>query len=442
MKIILSLMALAAAAWAEAPSSVALRDARVVTVSGATLERGTVLLRDGLIEAVGESVTVPPEAWVIEAKGLTVYPGLIDALAPVEAQEASSSSPRTLSSRTPPAPPATPPPAIRGPEDRPSTSSWLRAADMVNPGDRRIEDARAAGFTNAVMFPTSGIFAGQGAVLNLAGEKRRMVVATPAGQYVAFPSRGYTSGFPNSLMGVLAYVRQVYLDAANYRLERQAYERRAAGARRPEYDRALEGVLDSPRVLLPARNAVELMRMAGIAAELGASAVLYGAEGGYRVADGLAKAGLPVLVSLKWPEKPRDADPDEEESYRTLELRERAPSTPAALARAGVRFALYTDGVSARDLPRAVRRALEAGLKPEQAVRAFTLSAAEIYGVADRMGSVERGKMANLVVTDGPLFGEKTRVKYVFIDGVKFEPPPPEPPRAPGESAVPTGGAL
>ena len=330
----------------------------------------------------------------------------------------------------------------RGPEDRPSTNSWLRAADLVNPGDRRIEDARAAGFTNAVMFPTSGIFAGQGAVLNLAGEKRRMVVATPAGQYVAFASRGYTSGFPNSLMGALAYVRQVYLDAAHYRLERQAYERRAPGAKRPEYDRALEGVLDSPRVLLPARNAVELMRMARFAADLGTSAVLYGAEAGYRVADGLAKARLPVLVSLKWPEKPRDADPDEEESYRTLELRDRAPSTPAALAegRRPLR-PLHRRRPNPRPSPRG-----EAGARgraqAREAVRAFTLSAAEIYGVADRMGSIEKGKIANLVVTDGPLFGEKTKVKYVFIDGVKFEPPPPEPARAPGDSAVPTGGAL
>jgi imidazolonepropionase-like amidohydrolase len=439
MKIIVCLMALAAAAGAETPSAVALRDARVVTVSGATLERGTVLLRDGLIEAVGENVNLPPEAWVIEAKGLTVYPGLIDGLTPLEAPEAAS---RTTSSRTPSTPSSTPPPVARGPEDRPSTFSWLRAADAFNAGDRRIEDARAAGFTNAVMFPTSGIFAGQGAVLNLAGEKKRMVIATPAGQYVAFASRGYTSGFPNSLMGALAYVRQVYLDAANYKLERQAFERRLPGAKRPEYDRALEGVLDSPRVLLPARNAVELMRMARFAADLGTSAVLYGAEAGYRVADGLAKAGLPVLVSLKWPEKPRDANPDDEESYRTLELRDRAPSTPAALAKAGVRFAFYTDNVPVRDLPRAVKRALDAGLAPEQAVRAFTLSAAEIYGVADRMGSIQKGKMANLVVTDGPLFGEKTKVKYVFIDGVKFEPPPPEPARAPGDSAVPTGGAL
>jgi len=429
MKIFVFLMALAAAAWAEVPSAVALRDARVVTVSGATLERGTVLLRDGLIEAVGEKVAIPPEAWVIDAKGLTVYPGLIDSLTPVEAPDPSAGA-RGAGAR-PAQQPITP-----------QTTSWLRAADMVNAEDRRIADARALGFTSAVMFPTSGIIAGQGALLNLAGEKKRMVVAASAGQYIAFPMRGYGGGFPNSLMGQIAYVRQVYLDAANYKLERQAWDSHAPGAKRPEYDRALEGVLESPRALLPARNAVELKRMANFSADLGTGTVLYGAEAGYKVAADLAKSEIPVLVSLKWPEKPRDSDPDEEESYRTLDLREKAPSTPAALAKAGVRFALYTDGVPARDLPKAVKRALDAGLTPEQAVRAFTLSAAEIYGVADRMGSIEKGKMANLVVTDGPLFGERTKVKYVFIDGVKFVPPPPEPARGPGDNALPTGGEL
>jgi imidazolonepropionase-like amidohydrolase len=132
-----------------------------------------------------------------------------------------------------------------------------------------------------------------------------------------------------------------------------------------------------------------------------------------------------VLVSLRWPERSRDADPEEVDALRILEMRERAPSTPAALAKAGVTFAFYTDGTtSARDLLRAVRRAIEAGLSQADAVRAFTLSAAEIYGVADRLGSIDPGKIANLVVTSGELFQEKAHVKHIFVDGVKFEPAP------------------
>jgi imidazolonepropionase-like amidohydrolase len=146
-----------------------------------------------------------------------------------------------------------------------------------------------------------------------------------------------------------------------------------------------------------------------------------------------------VLVSLKWPEKSRDADPDEPDSLRTLELRERAPSTPAALVKARVPFAFYTEGTAARDIPRAMKRALDAGLSEADAVGAFTLNAAEIYGIADRLGSIDRGKIANLVVTDGPLFGEKSKIRYVFVDGVKYEPPPPEAtPSGPGANV--TGG--
>jgi imidazolonepropionase-like amidohydrolase len=443
MRYLICVLALCGAALGDTPTAIAIKDARVVTVSGSTLERGTVLLRDGVIEAVGTNVNIPADMWVIEGKGLTVYPGLIDALSVLESPEAAASATTRGSSRTPaPSPaqtPATPPQPIRGPQDRPQTNSWIRAADLLNAADRRIEDARNGGFTTAVVYPASGIFAGQGAVVNTAGEKRRMVLAASAGQYVTLSYRSFGT-YPGSLMGVLAYIRQVYFDAAHYQEQRQAYERKTAHVERPDYDRALEGVLEAPRVLLPARSAVELDRMARFAQDLKTKVVLYGAEAGYEVAGQLAKAGLPVLVSLKWPEKPRDSDPDAPESLRTLELRERAPSTPAALVKARVPFAFYTEGTAARDIPRAVKRALDAGLSEADAVRAFTLSAAEIYGVADRMGSIDRGKIANLVVTEGPLFGEKSKIKYVFVDGAKFEPPPPEaPPSGPGANV--TGGA-
>jgi len=429
------LLCVAAYGLAAAPAAVfAIRDARIVRVSGPALERGTVLIRDGLIEQVGPNVAIPPDAWVIEGKGLTVYPGLIDALSTLGIAEAATAAAGARTSRTAaqpaqPTPSPTPPtPAsapARGPEDRPSNTSWVRAADLVSPGDRRVETARSAGITTAMTFPQRGIFAGQGAVINLAGEKGgQMVVSAPAGLYLSVSSAGFTS-FPGSLFGVMAYIRQIFLDADHYKLAKEAYAARPVGARRPAYDRALEGVLEAPRLLLPATRAVEVDRMVKFAAELKRPAVLYGVHEGYRATEILKKAGMPVLVSLKWPERSREADPEEVDALRMLEMRERAPSTPAALAKAGVPFAFYTDGTtSGRDLPRAVRRALEAGLSQADAVRAFTLSAAEIYGVADRLGSLEAGKIANLVVTSGELFQEKTQVKHIFVDGMKFEPAP------------------
>jgi imidazolonepropionase-like amidohydrolase len=163
--------------------------------------------------------------------------------------------------------------------------------------------------------------------------------------------------------------------------------------------------------------------MLRFASELKQQAILYGGHELYRSADLLKKSGTPVLVNLRWPERDRDADPELTESMRVLELREKAPSAPSVLAKAGVKFAFYSGTVERpADLRRAAKRAIDAGLPVEDAVRAFTLTAAEIYGMADRIGSIEKGKIANLVVTDGDLFADATKIKYVIVDGVKYEP--------------------
>ncbi len=441
LPILLSLMS--GALLAGPPGAIAIRNARVFPVSGPSIAKGTVILRDGLIEAVGADIAVPADAWVIEGDGLTVYPGLIDALStfglpeaapPAPAGGARGANPTPATPPAAPAQPATPP--AKGPEDRPSTTSWLNAADMVKPSDHRLEAVRDEGFTTAVTFPNHGIFAGQGAIVNMAGEKSGdMVVSNSAGQYVTFvTSPGFGGAFPNSLMGVMAYIRQVYLDADHYRQAKMFYAAHSRGTPRPEYDRALEGVLESPRVLLPATRRVDVDRLLRFSNELHIEALLYGLPEGYRSADLLKNAAATALVSLKWPEKPKDSDPEEEDNMRVLQVREHAPSTPAVLARSGVRFALYSGGIDKRaDLFRAVRRAIDAGLTPEDALRAMTLTPAEIYGAADRLGSIEKGKIANLVITKGDLFMDKTEVKYVFVDGVKFEPVE-EPPAKPGAS--------
>lgn len=137
---------------------------------------------------------------------------------------------------------------------------------------------------------------------------------------------------------------------------------------------------------------------------------------------------MPVLVSLKYPARSRDADPAADEAIRVLRMRELAPSTAGALAKAGVKFAFYSDGLATtRERMRAVKKAIDAGLQTSDAIRAMTLAPAEIYGVESRIGSIEKGKIANLVVADGDLFADETKIKYVFVDGRKFEPQPPEP---------------
>src|SRR5579872_4959182 len=436
-KLAAALCFLAAFAWAEGPAVMAIRNARIVPVAGPVIAKGTVVVRNGLIEAVGASVTVPPEAVVVDGEGLTVYPGLIDALSTVgmpggaPAAATTGRGGRTGGTPATTATPTAAAPAARsnGPEDRPQTTSWLLAADELMPTDKRIETVRSGGVTTAVSFPTRGIFGGQGAVIDLAEAEKPgpMVVQSPVGQYIAAGrGGGFGGGFPSSLMGILAYIHQVYLDAEHYKLVKEAYAKDPRGMERPAYDRALEGVLDSKRILLPANRLVEIDRMIRFSAELKQPTILYGAREAYRpeAAALLKKSGLPVLVSMKWPTPPTGADVHlEDESLRQLETYDQAAAAPAMLQKAGVKFALYSDGVDGpRDLQRAVKKALDAGLSREDALRALTLSPAEIYGVADRVGSIEKGKIANLVVTRGEIFDNNTKIEMIIVDGKKYTP--------------------
>ena len=422
---------------AAVPSAIAIKDAHVVTVSGADLPKATVLLRDGLIQDVGPNLSIPADAWVIEGAGLTVYPGFIDALSTWGIPGAAATPARTAAGVAPtPAPtpaPATPTPAPstleetprHGPEDRPQNHSFERAADMVTPNDQRLSAARAAGFTTAATFPNQGIFEGLGAMIDLAGERGRdMVVAQPIGQQILFRVSGFgRSGFPNSLMGNIAYVRQLFLDLGQYKEAQQIYDKRPAGNRRPEYDHDLEGLAESPRLLLPADEEQQIDRILAFGRELNRPFILYGLHEAYKRVDELKQAKAPALISLKWPEKPKDGDPSEIPDYRELLMRQQAPAVPGMLAKAGVAFAFYSDGVdTAPDLKKALKKAVDAGLSRADAVRALTLNAAQIYGVSDRLGSIEKGKIANLAIMKGDAFEDKTTVEYVFVDGVEFEP--------------------
>jgi len=420
---------------AEGPQVFAIQGARVVRVSAPPLENGTVILREGIIEAVGANLTPPADAWVIDGKGLTVYPGLVDALSTwgIPGATPTAAAAAGVRGRAPGAPaapaapttPAAPQPVINGPEDRPSNTSYLKAADQLVATDASVSAARDAGFTTAVTFPTANIFAGQGAMFSLAGDRPgQMVILPSAGLYLTMRTTAFAT-YPGSLFGVIAYIRQMYLDADHYKLANAIYAKHPQGLRRPAYDRTLEAVISSPRTMLPARRMVEIDRMVRFAKELNMNAVLYGGDEAWRSVDVLQRAKIPILVSLKWPERARDADPALNDSLHELEMRDKAPSTPAALVKGGVKFAFYSDGIAApKDVTRAVKRAIDSGLTPADAVRAMTLSPAEIYGVSDRLGSIDKGKIANLLVTDGDLFQDKTKVKYVFVDGIKYEPAP------------------
>ena len=319
------------------------------------------------------------------------------------------------------------PPLSRGPEDRPATTPWRNAADEVNPADPRVESWRMAGFTTVVAAPKGGMFPGQAAILNLGGERPGdFVVKSPVAVPVSLQAPGGFRNYPGSLMGAIAYVRQVWLDT-NWDAQAGAiYEKNPKGSERPRYDRsdvALAEVLGKHAVvLIPGNSSLQIRRALRLDEEWKLNGVIYGGQMAYDVAPEIAAKKVPVLLNLKWPEAEKDADPEATPTLRELRFRDRAPSSAAALEKAGVKFAFYSGGITApKDILPAVKKSMDAGLSADAALRALTLSPAEIFGVSEILGSIDKGKIANLVVTDGDLFDKKTKVKIVFVDGRKFE---------------------
>ncbi|HWW77606.1 MAG TPA: amidohydrolase family protein, partial [Pyrinomonadaceae bacterium] len=389
----------------------------------------TVVIRDGLITAVGAGVSAPPDARTIDGTGLTIYPGLIDA-------STSLAIPRPTPAATPAAggggfaglfgqtaPSAVSPNSTQLPGLQPE----ILAADIIRPGGPEVEAARNAGITTAQTAPRGNIFLGQSAVINLAGETpQQMIVRTPVALYVGLNPIGQ-GNYPGSLMGVFSSVRQMLLDARRFREASDIYERNPKGLRRPEQDKSLAAllpVLDRKMpVVMQADRVREIERALDLAQEFNFNLVINGGLEADRVAARLKAANVPVLLSLNFPRRTANASPEADpEPLRILRERVEAPKTAGRLAAAGVRFAFQSGGMTAMtDYLANAARAVEAGLARDEAVRALTLRPAEILGVSNQLGSVEVGKIANLTVTRGDLFDKNRRVTHLFIDGRQVE---------------------
>ena len=414
---------------ARAVTTYAITNARIFPVSGPVIERGTVVIRDGLIAAVGAQVSAPADARVIDGTGLSVYPGLIDASTTLGVPQATPSAGAAIVA--PPAPTASPAPSLASaafytyatsaPGLRPETL----AADLIQPSGPQIEAARNAGLTSALVAPRDGVLMGQSAFVNLAGETpRQMIVRPPVALHVGFtPLR--SGVYPASLMGVFSALRQMFLDAARLRDANQIYARSPRGLRRPEQDRSLLALLPAlgreMPVVMHVNTEREIRRALDLAAEFNLRVIISGGAESWKVTDRLKD--VPVLLSLNFPRRTTvqtpDADPD---PLRVLRERVNAPRTAGRLSAARVRFAFQSGAVeNIGDYLANAAKTIENGLPRDEALRALTVNAAEIFNVADRLGTIEVGKIANLTVTRGDLFDKTMRVAHVFIDGQPVE---------------------
>ena len=417
----------------------AITNARIVTVAGPAIEKGIVVMRNGLIESVGPDAKIPGDAVVIDGTGFTVYPGFIDALTNlgIQAQQQQRPAGGGPQGQAQPAP---------APASNSNYPAGLRPEDSVlddlRPGEAQFEAARAAGFTTVLTIGRSGIFNGQSAVIDLAGDTvSSMVIRSPFAEHFSYATlRGE---YPGSLLGTFSAFRQMLLDAQRLQKLQKVYEANPRGMRRPEPDRSLEALFPIINRQMPlvinANSENEITRALDLAKEFNFRLIIGGGQEAWKLADRLKAQDVPVLLSLNFPKRTTASSPDADpETMEVLRMRAETPRGPARLAQAGVKFAFQSGGATTlADFFTNAGKAVENGLDKDAAVRAMTLGAAEILGVADRLGSIETGKIANVVLVKNDVFARDRFVSRVFVDGKMFEQK--EPSRRPAPNGQPGG---
>ncbi len=418
------------------PATYAITNAHIVPGNGPAIERGTVVIRDGLIAAVGANVAVPADARVVDGSGLTVYPGLVDAFGSLGIPVPAAPNGAGGRGAAPAAAPATSGPQPGSDADHPyGITPEVSAVDLMEVDEHTFDGPRSAGITTALTAPTSGYLRGRAALLDLSDENLSdAVVKSPAAMTMAFSRGGRggggfgRGGYPGSLMGIFAAFRQEVLDAQRYGTWTAMYEKNPRGIQRPTMDAGLDAmqpvVNGQMPIIFEANSAREIDRAIKLAQEFKLKAVIAGGAEADQCIPQLKASGIPVVLSLDFPT--RAATDTGPQLLRTLEERVNAPKVAGKLAAAGVTFAFTSGGMSNwADFLGNASKTVSEGLNADAAVRALTSAPAQIFGVDQQLGSIETGKIANLTVTRGALFDAGTKVETLFIDGRMITPEAP-----------------
>ncbi len=440
------------------PPAYAIKGASVVTGAGTTIENGTVVVRDGVIESVGpaDQVNVPVDAEVIEGKDLVVYPGFVDLYATLgvpHSTERSETGPGRSVPHSEFALPSTPM------DNRLGLTPEYQVAEDLNVPEKAASDRRKLGFTDLLAAPGGAIATGQSALASLSGLPRREVlVSSPVALHITLerpsepPSSGGADGenpevrrrfggggirYPNALMGVIAHLRQAMLDSVYNHAAWDYFE--AHGGARPALDPALKALYQARTKHLPvwweANTRDEILRAIDLADEFGTGIVIVGGREADRVVEVLKERDIPVILRLNAPEEPKvpkledyrklatekRLEPYRVQEHRKAKWAERA-SVAGVLAKAGVRFAFATDGIDKlENVPSQLKTLMDHGLERDAALKGLTSQAAEIAGVDSQLGTLSPGKLGHLVVMTAPLGDDKAKAKYVLVDGLRFD---------------------
>jgi imidazolonepropionase-like amidohydrolase len=385
--------------------TIAITNVKIVPVSGADLASGTILIRDGKIADIGPGIAVPSGAEVVEGKGLTAFPGMIDGYSFLGLQEITGVN-ETVDNRE---------------TGRINPQVW--AVEALRYDSMHIPIARSNGITAAIVAPTGGLISGRSVLIKLDGwTNREMVVKNPAALQIEFPEirsgRGGAGGFgqrgggggAQDAAGMIAELKELFAKARAYE-RRKAYAKKNLQVALPDFDETSEFLLPVLKgevaVMISVHAERDIQAAIKFVKEEGLKAVFYGAEQGWKVADDLKASGIPVVISPLYASPPVWDD-----GYDQLFM------NAVRLSRAGVKIAFSSgSATAAKDLPYHAAKAAAFGLDRREALRAVTLSPAEIFGVAGEMGSLEKGKTANIVLADGDILEMRTNIKSVFIDG-------------------------
>jgi len=430
-------VALASVALAQTSPQIGLRDntptvhafinARIVQMPGKIIANGTLVVRNAVIESVGEHVVPPADAQVFDLKGETVYPGLIDLSSDIGVPKPAPPRSRGYFDFSAPTPPAEP---SKGPADWNSkVKADFEAGSEFVPDPKLAEQLRSQGFTVVLATPQVGIFRGTSSLVNLGeGEAARLVMKRNVAQTVSFEvTGGFGSTYPNSLMGVIALIRQTWLDANWYRRAQESFASNP-DQKRPEQNKSLAALADAAQgkqpVVLDVADDLNFLRGAKIAKEFSLRMWVRGSGFEYRRMDEIKATQLPVIVTLNFPETPSVESPEEAMNYSLEELQhwDAAPENPGRLEKAGIPIVLTSATLkNPATFLHQVRTAVERGLAMDDALAALTTTPAHWLGLEKQLGSLEEGKAADFFVADGDLFSEKTKINSVWIDGKEYD---------------------
>jgi imidazolonepropionase-like amidohydrolase len=395
--------------WAEnLPQVHALTGARLILAPGKVIDQGTIVVRDGIIEAVGADVAIPADARIWNVEKLTIYPGLIEPYRVVAWPEPAKKEGEPLS--------------LIQPE---------RDAALCGDGtchENELEKLRAAGFTTASFAPGIGIVRGRSAVLNLgAGGIAANLLRRDGALHLSLrPHEGQRTGYPNSKMAAVALLRQTLLDARWQSAATKAFAKKPTQAR-PALDPTLPvleaAAAGTTRVFFESEDILDSLRAATLAAEFKLDALLVGSGEEYKRLADLRKFGLTQILPLNFPQAPSAPENDDlDTDLEALRHWHEAPANPLKVQEAGLRFALTSFKLSEpAKLHEMAEKAQERGLSADSILAAFTTVPAELLGLSERAGTLEAGKMANFVVVDGAFFSAKTKIREVWVDGRRYE---------------------